>query len=177
MATQTRTRQSDRQPPVCEVTLGKVKVCVWENEHDGNSFHNVTAVRLYKDGDNWKESTSFGRDEIPVLRKALDEAWELVKDWSLEEYAGLRDGVPKSGFATPFRDGTVRNLACRVLAIARGGLRRRDIPDRIGHNEEGFLATLDENAASGKTPADYLLEDYRQRWDGDIDRIYAECAY
>jgi glutamate--cysteine ligase len=108
---------------------------------------------------------------------ALDEAWELVKDWSLKEYTALRDEVPIGGFATPFRGGTVRDLARRVLGIARGGLRRRNRPDRIGENEEGFLATLDENVDSNKTPAQYLIEDYHQRWNGDIDRIYAECAY
>ncbi len=153
------------------------------NDHLTTIFPEVRLKRFLEmrgaDGGPWRSLCALPALWVGLLydQDALDEAWELVKDWSLEEYAGLRDGVPKSGFATPFRDGTVRGLACRVLAIARGGLRRRNVPDRIGHNEEGFLATLDENAASGKTPADYLLEDYHRRWDGDIDRIYAECAY
>ena len=36
--------------------------------------------------------------------QALDAAWELVKDWTAEEREALRNAVPKSALATPFRD-------------------------------------------------------------------------
>ena len=35
--------------------------------------------------------------------QALDAAWELVKDWTAEEREALRNAVPKSALATPFR--------------------------------------------------------------------------
>ncbi len=131
------------------------------------------------DGGPWRSLCALPALWVGLLYDsiALDAAWDLVKDWSLEDHTKLRAEVPKSGFATPFRGGTVGDLSCRVLAIAREGLKRRNVPDRIGNNEAGFLATLEENAESGKTPADFLLEDYRERWNGDIDRIYTECAY
>ena len=38
------------------------------------SRHNVTITRLYKDGDEWKTSTSFGREELPLVAKIADMA-------------------------------------------------------------------------------------------------------
>ncbi|MCP4329020.1 MAG: glutamate--cysteine ligase [Alphaproteobacteria bacterium] len=169
---------------------GKLAACPGEvpsagdwNDHLTTIFPEVRLKRFLEmrgtDGGPWRSLCALPALWVGLLydQGALDAAWDLVKDWSMEEYAALRDDVPKSGFATPFRDGTVRDLSLEVLAIARQGLRHRAVPDRIGHNEEGFLATLQENADSGMTPADYLLDDYHQRWNGDIDRIYAECAY
>jgi hypothetical protein len=34
----------------------------------------VTISRSYKDGDDWKETTSFGRDDLPLVAKAVDMA-------------------------------------------------------------------------------------------------------
>jgi len=131
------------------------------------------------DGGPWRSLCALPALWVGLLYDddALDAAWDLCRDWSLEDQETLRREVPKTGFATSFRNRTVGDLACDVLAIARRGLRNRAQLDRVGHNEEGFLATLDENAELGKTPADFLLEDYRDRWQSDIDRIFIECAY
>ena len=36
-------------------------------------------VRLYRNGDVWKESTRFGRDDLPLVKLVLDKAhtWTL----------------------------------------------------------------------------------------------------
>jgi hypothetical protein len=61
--------------PLHEVRLGRVKVCIWPNGADkGDTWYSVTVGRLYKDGDTWKTSESFGRDDILLLCKALDMA-------------------------------------------------------------------------------------------------------
>ena len=36
--------------------------------------HNVTISRSYQDGDDWKETISFGRDDLPLVAKAVDMA-------------------------------------------------------------------------------------------------------
>ena len=63
--------------PVHEVRMGRIKAAVWENETQNGTRHNVTISRLYKDGDEWKDSTSFGRDDLPLVEKvaALAHAW------------------------------------------------------------------------------------------------------
>ena len=52
--------------------LGRVRAAIWENQTDGGVRFNVTLSRLYKDGDQWKDSTSLGRDDLPLAAKVLD---------------------------------------------------------------------------------------------------------
>ena len=61
---QQATRRSS--PPVHELRLGRIRAAIWENDTQNGTRHNVTLSRLYKDGDNWRDTTSFGRDDLPV---------------------------------------------------------------------------------------------------------------
>ena len=44
------------------------------------SWFNVTVARLYKDGDDWRDSQSFRRDDLPIVAKAMDMAFTWVWD-------------------------------------------------------------------------------------------------
>jgi hypothetical protein len=71
----TQPRQNDaKQKPVHEIRLGRIKAAIWANETDNGTRHNVSITRLYKDGDEWKTSTSFGREELPLVAKIADMA-------------------------------------------------------------------------------------------------------
>ncbi len=112
---------------------------------------------------------------------ALDAAWDLVKSWPMEERERLRSEVPRLALATPLPatagfgpDATLRDLARKVLAIARDGLVRRARLDASGSSEAGFLEPLDEIVESGKVPAQRLLDKFHGRWGGDISHIYEE---
>ena len=79
MANNQRTQQQPRsndakQKPVHEIRMGRIKAAIWANETDNGTRHNVTITRLYKDGDEWKTSTSFGREELPLVAKIADMA-------------------------------------------------------------------------------------------------------
>ncbi len=50
--------------PVHQIRLGRIKAAVWANETSNGVRHNVTFTRLYKEDDEWKDSDSFGRDEV-----------------------------------------------------------------------------------------------------------------
>ena len=63
-----------KQQPVHEIRLGAIKATIWANETTSGTRHNVTVTRLYKDGDEWKRTESFGRDDLPVLSKVVDMA-------------------------------------------------------------------------------------------------------
>lgn len=108
---------------------------------------------------------------------ALDAAWDLVKDWTTAERAALRRDVPRLGLATPFRGGTVRDVALRVLAIARQGLASRAQTDAIGGTEEGFLNELQRIADSGETQASEMLRRYETEWGGSVDPAFTAYAY
>ena len=64
-----------------------------------------------------------------------------------------------------------------MLAIAETGLNRRARLNASGDNESGFLDPLRETIASGKTPAERLLDRFHGEWGGDISRIYGEESF
>ena len=108
---------------------------------------------------------------------ALDAAWDLVKDFSLAERHHLRDNVPRTALKTPFRNGSVNDLAREALAISAGGLQRRDFRNRHDADERIYLEPLLEFVASGLCHADIKLGLFHGRWNGDIVHIFRECAY
>ena len=109
--------------------------------------------------------------------QALSAAWDMVKDWSLEEHDYLRAEVPRGALKVPFRGGTVQDLAREMLAIAHGGLERRNIKDATGDLETRFLTVLEEIAASGVTPAEELLDKFNGPWQGSVTPIFDEYGY
>ena len=109
--------------------------------------------------------------------QALDAAWDRVKHWTIEQREALRHIVPKMALDTPVPDGgTMRDLATEVLEIASAGLSRRGELNASGDNEGGFLDPLREVVASGRSPADRLLERYGE-WNGDVSRVYSEMSF
>ena len=60
--------------PISEVRIGRVKAAIWPNGTDGRTRHNVTFSRLYKDGDEWKSTQSFSRNDLLLLAKVADQA-------------------------------------------------------------------------------------------------------
>jgi len=74
-------KQGEKQKPAHEIRLGRIKATIWENETDNGTRHNVTVCRLYKDGDQWKQTTSFGREDLPLVAKVVD----LAHTWIYEQ--------------------------------------------------------------------------------------------
>jgi hypothetical protein len=61
--------------PAQEIRFGRLRVAIWENQTQENgTMYNVTFSRLYKDGKQWKDSTSFGRDDLLLIAKLADAA-------------------------------------------------------------------------------------------------------
>jgi glutamate--cysteine ligase len=110
--------------------------------------------------------------------EALDAAWDLVKDWNEADRAQLRDNVPRQGLYTPFRGGTVRDLAREVLRIADHGLNRRHVMDgSFGQDERQFLTALHRIVDSGEAPADEKLRLFHESWGQSVAPIYDLYAY
>ncbi len=110
-------------------------------------------------------------------QQALDEAWDVAKDWTAEERQAMRDSVPRLGFKTPFRDTDVGALARRMLEISAAGLRRRASQDSVGMTEEGFLNPLRELADRNQTRAEELLGKFHKEWNGDITPLFKEYNF
>ena len=69
------------RPPIYEVRRGLIVARVWRKRTRAGLRHTVTVVRLFRNGDVWKESSRFHRDDIPLVRLVLDEAhtWIFLK--------------------------------------------------------------------------------------------------
>jgi len=108
---------------------------------------------------------------------ALDAAWDLVKDFSMEERHALRDGVPRHALRLPFRGATVRELAIEALKIAEGGLRRRARLNKYGGDETVFIEPLIEYALANETPAERKLALFHGQWQGSVEPVFREFMY
>jgi len=73
-----------KQKPVSEVRIGHIKAAIWKNETEGGTFFNVTLTRLYRDGDSWKSSDSFGRDDLLLAAKVLSAAHSKIYELQAE---------------------------------------------------------------------------------------------
>ncbi|MET3472766.1 glutamate--cysteine ligase [Novosphingobium sp. 1529] len=132
------------------------------------------------DGGPWNRICALPAFWVGLLydQGALDAAWDLVKDWDMEGREILRASVPKLGLDAPLPGGgTLRDIAGRVLDIARSGLAARGRLNAAGDNETGYLLPLDEIVASGKTPAERLLDLYHGAWGGDLSKVYAAKSF
>src|ERR1035438_6896556 len=76
--------QTQKQKPIHEVRLGHIKAAVWKNETEAGVRYNVTFSRIYKDGDTWNSTDSFGRDDLLLLGKVADQ----THSWIFEQSQG-----------------------------------------------------------------------------------------
>lgn len=55
-------------------------------------FHKVSLQRTYKDGEQFKSTSSLSRDDLPIAQLVLGQAWE----WVLDEEMKLKQKTAKS---------------------------------------------------------------------------------
>jgi hypothetical protein len=60
--------------PVHKIRCGALTVAIWRNEGEKGPFYSATATRSFKQGEEWKETDSFGQDDLLRLAKLLDQA-------------------------------------------------------------------------------------------------------
>ena len=152
-------------------------------DHLTTAFPEVRLKRYLEmrgaDGGPWNRLCALPAFWVGLLYDdtALDAAWDLVKDFSLAEREALRREVPRTALKTPFRGGTVRELALEALKIAGHGLKRRARLNRRGADEAMFLEPLVEFAQANQTPAERKLELFHGPWGGSVDPVFREFAY
>jgi hypothetical protein len=61
-----------------EIRRGLIKVRIWRRRSKSGVRYSLSVVRLFRNGDQWKESTRLGRDDIPLTRLVLDEAHRWI---------------------------------------------------------------------------------------------------
>jgi len=156
---------------------------------DDFTDHLTTAfpeVRLKKflemrgaDGGPWNRLCALPAFWVGLLydQTALDAAWDLVKDWSLQEREQLRTDAPRSAMRAPFRNIGLLEIARQALAISANGLARRAIKNSQQADERIYLDPLLEFAEAGICPADRKLELFHGAWRGSVDPVFTEFSY
>jgi glutamate--cysteine ligase len=155
----------------------------WE-DHMSTAFPEVRLKSFLEmrgaDGGPWNRICALPAFWVGLLydQSALDAAWDVVKHWTMEEREALRTSVPKMGLDAPIGgSGKLRDIAGHIVEIASAGLTARNRLNSSGDNESGFLDPLREVVASGKTPAEVLLDKYHGEWKGDLSCIYDEMSF
>jgi len=131
------------------------------------------------DGGRWGTITALPAFWTGILydETALDQAWEMVRDWTADERDKLRNDVPKSGFGTRFRSTSVRDLARQALRISRLGLKNRGRLNSRKQDETVYLAPLEQISDNGRTLSDELLRRYSGDWNGNLYHLFEEFAF
>jgi glutamate--cysteine ligase len=131
------------------------------------------------DGGPWSRICALPALWAGVLYDApsLAAAWDLVKDWEVEDHERLRRDVTRLGLKAEVARRSVQDVARDMVHIAREGLKNRARFSGGMVDERGYLSELEDIADSGVTPADRLLALYNGPWEGDVSRIYRDFAY
>ena len=88
-----------KEKPTHEVRLGAIKAAVWRNQTEtGDTRFSVKLSRIYKDGDAWKSTEHFGRDDLLPLAKVADQVHSWIHQQ--EQWAAATKKPPVETGAT-----------------------------------------------------------------------------
>ena len=85
MTTSTKTK------PAFEVRLGRIKATVWKNDTERGDRFNTTFKRVYRlqeddrkgsEDNGWRETESFGREDLLLLGKLADQVHTWIHEQS-----------------------------------------------------------------------------------------------
>ena len=68
--------------PLHEIRHGMIAVRIRQHSQRSTGRYTVSVVRIYRNGDVYQESTRYGRDDIPLVRLLLDEAYKWILERS-----------------------------------------------------------------------------------------------
>jgi glutamate--cysteine ligase len=154
----------------------------WE-DHLTTAFPEVRLKRFLEmrgaDGGSWGRLCALPAIWAGLLyhQPSLDAAWDIARDWNMEERLKLREDVPRLGLKATIRGRTVQSIAKDVIELANDGLVARGRLNAAGDNETGFLNPLRDVVVSGVTPAERKLKLYHGEWNSSVDPVFTECAY
>ena len=85
-------QQNGGNKPAHTARYGALKCTIWMNDSRNGPFYSTVITRSYKDGEDWRESPSFGQEDLPTLAKAALDA----HSWIRERIASEREaGTPQ----------------------------------------------------------------------------------
>jgi len=67
-----------RNQPVHKIRHGAVSASIWRQETERGPLFTVSFQKSYKEGEEWKHSTSFGRNDLLVLSLIATRSFEWI---------------------------------------------------------------------------------------------------
>ena len=78
------TNKTSPKKPAEVIRLGRIRAAIWANQTEGQDvWFNVTVSRLYKDQDRWKDTSTFRRDDLPIVCRVLELAYAKIWEQSM----------------------------------------------------------------------------------------------
>ena len=72
---------SANRRPVENIRHGNVEMAIWRNQGENGVFHTASAPTIrYKEGEEWKEGSSYGRHDLLDMAEAAREAAMKIRD-------------------------------------------------------------------------------------------------
>ena len=72
--------KAETNKPAHEIRISGLKATIWKNDTDKGPRFNTTFERTYRDGEEWKSSNSFGRDDLLVLSHLATESFRWITE-------------------------------------------------------------------------------------------------
>jgi hypothetical protein len=88
-----------RSRPIEEIRLGMIKAAIWKNDTETGPRYNVTFERVFRDGEEWKSTTSFGRDDLLLLGKVADQAHSWIMAVGRSNPSQNSESAPEPGLS------------------------------------------------------------------------------
>lgn len=70
--------EAPASPPVHVLRHGRLRAAVWHNPAGKGPMYTVTLTRSFRDGERWRDSTSFSFQDLPAAAKLLFDAHSWV---------------------------------------------------------------------------------------------------
>jgi hypothetical protein len=64
--------------PIHEIRVNGIRATIWANHTEKGVRYNTTFERSYKDGEDWKNTDSYGREDLLVLAYIAKEAFRWI---------------------------------------------------------------------------------------------------
>lgn len=67
--------------PVENIRHGNVEIAIWRNQGENGAFYSASAPSIrYKDGEEWKDGSSYSRHDLLDMAEAAREAALKIRD-------------------------------------------------------------------------------------------------
>lgn len=71
--------------PVHQIRLSAIRAAIWINasEKTGETWFTVTVTRSYRDKEQLKDTSTFRRDDLPIVSKVVEMAYTWIWEQSV----------------------------------------------------------------------------------------------